>query len=387
MTAGIPERFPSRGHVLIAGGGVAALEAALALRELAGDRLTVTLLAPDRHFTYRPLSVAEPFDLGHATRYELQAIGADRGFAVVHDTLAAVEPEEHRVLTDAGDRIGYDRLVLALGARPRIAIAGAIAFRGPQDARRIAAGLRELGTRRLVVFAVPPMPAWTLPIYELALLTARWARPQKRRLELTIVSPESRPLEVFGGRASAEVQALLEQAGISFRGGAAPRDVVDGALELGGDERLAADLVIALPRLDGPAVRGLPHDARGFVDVDDFCRVIGMDDVYAVGDMTSSPVKQGGLAAQQAVTAATAIAFAAGADVAPHPYEPVLRAELLTGETPRWLRAEGGASELSSGDAPWWPPHKIATRYLAPYLGGEGGAAVVAGSVIAPGRG
>jgi sulfide:quinone oxidoreductase len=375
-------------QILIAGGGVAALEAALALRELAGDRLGVTLLSPDRHFTYRALSVGEPFDLGHATRYELQAIAADRGFAVRHDTLAAVEPDEHCVVTEAGDRIRYDRLVLALGARPQIAIAGAIAFRGPQDARRIAAGLRELGTRRRVVFAVPPTPAWTLPIYELALLTARWARLEERSLELTIVSPETRPLEAFGRQAGTQIHALLTEAGISFRGGAAPRDVVDGALELGGDETLAADLVIALPRLDGPAVAGLWSDARGFVDVDDFCRVIGVDDIYAVGDMTSAPVKQGGLAAQQAVTAATAIAFAAGADVAPAPFEPVLRALLLTGEAPRWLRATGSESEVFSGAAPWWPPHKIATQYLAPYLGAEGRTvAHAAGSVIAPRRG
>src|SRR4051794_28072830 len=161
-------------HVLIAGGGVAGLEAALALRELAGDRLTVTLLAPERHFTYRPLSVGEPFDLGHATQYELEAIGADRGFAVLHDTLAAVEPDDHRVVTPDGDRLPYDTLLIGLGARPQIAVAGALPFRGPEDARRIAAGLRELRTRRPVVFAVPPRPAWTLPVYELALLTARW---------------------------------------------------------------------------------------------------------------------------------------------------------------------------------------------------------------------
>jgi hypothetical protein len=60
----------------------------------------------------------------------------------------------------------------------------------------------------------------------------------------------------------------------------------------------------------------------------------------------------------------------------------------LTGETPRWLRSEGGASELVAGDAPWWPPHKVATRYLAPYLGGEGRTvAAVGGDVIASGRG
>jgi sulfide:quinone oxidoreductase len=275
--------------------------------------------------------------------------------------------------------------VLALGTRPRRAIEGALAFRGPQDAPRIAAGLRDLGTRSRVVFAVPPAPAWTLPIYELALMTAHWGGGrEQQRLELTVVTPEARPLEMFGIPASAEVAALLARAGISFHGGAAPRDVVDGALELGGGARVPADLVVALPSLEGTATRGLPSDARGFIDVDDYCRVVGAPDVYAVGDMTSAPIKQGGLAAQQAVVAATAIAFAAGADVAPAPYRPVLRALLLTGETPRWLRSEGGASELVAGDAPWWPPHKIATRYLAPYLGGEGRVvAGVGGNVIA----
>ena len=51
----------SRMRVLIAGGGVAALEAMLALRALAADRVSVVLVAPDREFVYRPLAVAEPF--------------------------------------------------------------------------------------------------------------------------------------------------------------------------------------------------------------------------------------------------------------------------------------------------------------------------------------
>jgi sulfide:quinone oxidoreductase len=373
-------------HVLVVGGGVAALEAALALRALAGDRVRVTMLAPDRHFTYRPLSVSEPFGLGHATRYELQAIGADRGFAVVRDTLASVETEAHEAVTQDGDRIAYDRLLLALGARPRRAIEGALAFRGPQDAPRIGEGLNQLGARGRVVFAVPPSPGWSLPIYELALLTAHWDRSREAPLQLTVVTPEARPLEVFGRTASAEVANILAGAGVAFRGGVTPLEVVDGALELGGGERERADLVITLPRLEGPAVPGLPNDADGFLDVDEYCRVVGIADVFAVGDMTSAPIKQGGLAAQQAVVAATAIAFAAGAGVSPEPYTPVLRALLLTGGTPRWLTAEGGASEMAAGEAPWWPPHKVATHYLAPYLGGEGGVvAAVGGNVIAAG--
>jgi sulfide:quinone oxidoreductase len=54
--------------IVIAGGGVAGLEALLGLRAVAGDRVHVTLVAPDPDFTYRPLAVAEPFALGHAHR-------------------------------------------------------------------------------------------------------------------------------------------------------------------------------------------------------------------------------------------------------------------------------------------------------------------------------
>jgi hypothetical protein len=44
-------------RVVIAGGGVAALEAALALRELTGERVRTTLLSPEPEFVYRPMRV------------------------------------------------------------------------------------------------------------------------------------------------------------------------------------------------------------------------------------------------------------------------------------------------------------------------------------------
>ena len=94
----------------------------------------------------------------------------------------------------------------------------------------------------------------------------------------------------------------------------------------------------------------------------------GLPDVYAVGDMTSRPLKQGGLATQQADAAAAAIAAAAGAPVEAAAYRPVLRAMLLTGDRPRYLRRAPGDRGRAADEAPWWPPHKIAGRELAPYL-------------------
>jgi sulfide:quinone oxidoreductase len=85
-------------------------------------------------------------------------------------------------------------------------------------------------------------------------------------------------------------------------------------------------------------VTGVPQDIAGFTSVDERGRVSGLDDVYAVGDMTSRPLKQGGLAAQQADVAARAIAASAGAPVRVEPYRPVLRAMLVSGRVPLYLQ-------------------------------------------------
>ena len=98
----------------------------------------------------------------------------------------------------------------------------------------------------------------------------------------------------------------------------------------------------------------------------------GVEDVYAVGDATAFPVKQGGIATQQADVAAEAVAALAGAAVEPQPFRPILRALLLTGRTPTYLTNElrGGQGDASvvASEPPWWPPTKIAGRYLGPYL-------------------
>ena len=79
-------------RIVIAGGGVSAVEAALALRALAEDRLEIELLGPEPHFWYRPLSVAEPFELGEAHRYELGAL-ASAAFTL--GTLQSVDAARH----------------------------------------------------------------------------------------------------------------------------------------------------------------------------------------------------------------------------------------------------------------------------------------------------
>ena len=118
---------------------------------------------------------------------------------------------------------------------------------------------------------------------------------------------------------------------------------------------------------------GLPADPHGFIPVDDWSRVHGAANVWAVGDGTTFPLKQGGIAAQQADAAASSIAAKAGAGVAPQPFRPELRAKLLTGARPTYLSeiiVGGAGSETSTAtDEPlWWPPTKIAAEHLGAWL-------------------
>jgi sulfide:quinone oxidoreductase len=271
----------------------------------------------------------------------------------------------------------YDALVIATGARAREAVPGAITFWGNGDAAPFRALLDDLdsGDVEQVVFCVPGRSGWSLPLYELALMTAAHAAQQVGgEPQLTIATPEASPLDVFGASASAAVRKLLDERGIGLCCGCYPAGVDADGLRLVPGGHLVADRVVATPRLEGLFLDGLPHDDDGFIPADSFGRVEDLDDadVYAAGDVTSFPVKQGGLAAQQADAVAELIAAEAGALVDPSPFRPVLRGLLLTGAEPSYLRAEitggGGETSVAASQPLWWPPDKIAGKYLAPYL-------------------
>jgi len=358
--------MPEPTKLLIVGGGPAALEAVLTLQRHAPERVQLTLLCDRDEFVYRPVAVAEPFGFATAERFSLAGVAADRGIDFRRGTLRSVDPAAHRVLLADGSELEYDILLLAVGARAVEALPGALTFRGPEDAAPLRERLEHLdrGAPVRIAFAAPPETSWTLPLYELALLSVEWARERELALEAWVVTYEHRPLSVFGDEVAAATAKLLADRGVRVWTGAFAEAFEEGKLWVSLEGGLPVDLAVALPRLVGRRIPGLPADAGGFVPVDAYGRVTGVEDVYAAGDMTARPLKQGGLATQQASAAAAAIAARLGADVDTRAYRPVLRAMLLTGERPRYLRRPGAAAD----EAPWWPPHKIAGRELAPYL-------------------
>ncbi|HYB27363.1 MAG TPA: hypothetical protein VEF89_12160 [Solirubrobacteraceae bacterium] len=364
----------SRFEVVICGGGVAGIEGALRLRRLAGERVQLTLVCSDASLKYRPLAVQEPFGLSGVRRYPLERIASDVGAHWVRDRLASVEPADRRLRTESGAELGYDALLLAIGASEASSCPDAQVFTDHASSEafdQIVRGV-EAGSVEAVAFVVPHEWVWPLPLYELALMTAHRARSMNRSPELTFVTWEGRPLKAFGRAAGDAVVDLLREAGVRLHTGVAACVPATGIVAFAGVE-VHADWIVTLPRLTGPAIKGISAGSRWFVPINERCVVPSTDGrVFAAGDVTDFPVKHGGIAAEQADTAAAGIAHLAGVADRPPPFRPVIRGVLLAGSRRVYVSArviDGLGWESQIHEQPPWPAQeKIVAEELGNYL-------------------
>ena len=358
-------------RIVIAGGGIAALEAVLALRALAADRVDIDVWTPEQDFVDRAQSVAVPFSAGEVRRFPVDRLVTAAGGTLRHGRVLAVDPGRRVISTDIGE-VPYDALMLALGAESRPSLNGALTFSGPEDVDALTNLLDSVVTSpgRRLVFVLPAAPTRHLPLYELALGTRNYLSDRGTQdVTLTVVTAESSPFAHFGPEAGNEIRDLLAERAIQLFTSAAATGFVEGNLQLSNQPPIQADGVVAMARLDGPRIPGVPCDPGGFVSVDSHCRVVGLEDVYAVGDMTTFPVRHGGIACEQADAAAEMIAATIGVSNDPAPFHPVMRIQLLTGMFPRYLRLEEGEPlHTFSTQAPWSPATKVVGRYITPFL-------------------
>jgi len=361
---------------VIVGAGVAGLEAALALRELAGDRASVTLLAPNDEFVYRPMSVREPFGGAVARRYPLDLVAREVGATRCVDGFKWLDPDAQVIHTDDGAELHYDAALVAIGATRMASLQHVLTL----DDRKLDEQLHGLiqdveeGFVKRVAFVVPSTHSWPLPAYELAMMTAKRADEMNVELQVTVVTPEAEPLAVFGPSVSTAVAETLADRGVEFVTATDCQVREAGKLVIPHTGAvLEFDRIVALPELYGAHLAGVPTTARdGFVTVDHNCRVIGLEHVFAAGDTTDFPVKLGGVAALQADAAAEAIAAEAGAEVDPQPIDPVIHGILLGGRRPLYIRARiidgRGTGSTVSVEPDSDTPAKIDAAYLGPFL-------------------
>jgi sulfide:quinone oxidoreductase len=360
---------PARLRVLIAGGGIGGLETMVALRALAQERVQMTLLAPEPGFTLRALGIQEAFGAGRPRSYAVADLATRHGAVLVAEPLRSVDAGARSVTVASGARLAYDALVLATGAMAVPAWSHGVAFDRARDPAAVDAVIARTvgGLAPRVAVVVPAGVEWTLPAYEIALMAAGLG---PGNLRVTIVTHEQEPLGIFGPPAVAVVRRELSAAGVDIVTGVRADVVTDNVVEFASGRRLHADAIVHLPVLDARRIAGVPGDEHGFLPVDAHGRVRGVPGLYAVGDGTSGAIKHGGLAARQADAAARHIARSAGAHVEASPYRPILQGLLRTAGGPWYLRTDLGGHEPPQASARclWWPPAKVASRWLVPDL-------------------
>jgi sulfide:quinone oxidoreductase len=364
-------------HVVIAGAGRAGLEAMFRLQRLAGRSVRITLLAPNREFSNHALDVLLPFATSSARRRKLETLAAAAGARVHRGRVSAVDVDEHHVVTDTGETVPYDVLLLAIGAVPRASMPRSLCFGTDGSHERMHGLIQDVedGYVRSVAFVMPTGATWPVALYELALMTAERAFDQCQSCELALLTGEPSPLAIFGAATSQALRDRLQAAGITLMTSVEVEIPAWGQLDLDhGAERLIVDRAVTVPALHGPAVAGVPHDAGGFLVIDRHGHVAGAADVYAAGDVTSGAIKHGSLACRQADAAAEAIAAQAGVALEPTPIAPVLEGVLVTERDALLMRcdadsdAAGTAPQVLRRGAPGWPPTKISGRELRLHL-------------------
>lgn len=347
----------------IIGGGVAAVEAMLALDAASYSGADVHLFSPQSRFVLKPLAVPSEFGHGSLLTFDLWRVTSTAG-ATFHDVgVDEVDPERRAIGLSDDSEFSYDYLIASPGTESLTSVPGAINYAAQTGNQAVTEALVKLRGREdaKVVVTMPEGGTWPLPAYELALLIAAELDPAA---STTIVTPEQSPLGLFGEAASEKVASLLRSHGIEVLLETSPREYRDGTFSAAGGHEIEADLTVALPHLTGRRIEGLPYDEQGFIPVDDFCRIDGHSREFAAGDVTSFPVKFGALATEQADIAAAAIAAAAWSGPPPQPFKPVYRGTLVTAD---------GLIDLGPGVASfepyaWDPAEKVQGKYLTAFL-------------------
>jgi sulfide:quinone oxidoreductase len=309
-------------RITIVGAGFGALSTVRELRRH-DKHAEITLVAPHAHLIYLPSLIWIPSRLrrAHDLRIDLKGFFETHGVRHIAARVAGLENDGRRVLTDAGESVDNDGLVIASGGRFLKKLPGiehAITLcEGIDAAQSIRERLSRMdgGTIALGFGANPKEPQAVRggPMFELMFGLDTLLRRQKRRerFKLVFFNGSERPGARLGERAVDGLLREMRRRDIEARLGSKPvRFEADRVVTEDGE--FAADLILFMPGMTGPdwaAEAGLPLSSGGLIQADEHTRVTGIERVYVVGDSGSFPgpdwmPKQAHMADLQAVAAA-----------------------------------------------------------------------------------
>ena len=307
----------NRPHVVIVGGGFAGLDAA---RALASAALDVTVIDRHNHHVFQPLlyqvatAALSPGDIASPIRWILRR---QQNARVLLATVAAIEPANHVVVLDDGERIAFDYLILAPGATH--------SYFGHDDWAAHAQGLKTLddalSMRRRMLLAFEEAERETDVTRKQHLLTfaligggptgvelagamAEIAHHSFRH-EFDTIEPEAARiilieagptiLPAFPETLRNSARKALRKLGVEVWEQAKVTSVEHEALVVGSDRVTAHTIIWAAGVAAAPlgASLGVPLDRAGRVIVSEDLSVPGCADIFVAGDLAGFTYQTG----------------------------------------------------------------------------------------------
>ncbi|NNE99504.1 MAG: FAD-dependent oxidoreductase [Pyrinomonadaceae bacterium] len=287
-------------NILILGGGFGGLVTAENLVKELGDEVQITLVSPQRTFTFYPALVRLAFrqlDLEEVT-FDLEKKLNELNVRFIEGEVLHLKPSLHRVQIAGkefnGD-LSYDYLVIAMGRR--LATEKMYGFfdhahhlLGVSAAQKFGKAVDAFSEGDIVV-GLSPDAYLPVPVCETAFTLATRFRDEiaDEKISITAVFPETIDKAFGGAELSKELTAAFEKHNISVKEEFSLRMISKNEIRSKDDETISFDLLMLLPPFRGQArlSENRITDELNFVNVDQHMRVEGMNNAYAVGDIVS----------------------------------------------------------------------------------------------------
>lgn len=290
--------------VLILGGGVGGIVAAIELRKRLPRRHRLILVERERSHLFAPslLWLMTGRRTAEKISRPIDRLGK-KGIEVVNGEIESIEPGVRTVVVN-DERLTADFLIIALGADfapqtiPGLAAAGHN-FYTLEGAESLRDAIKEFRAGRLIVLTA--VPAYKCPAapYEAAMLLEYDCRKRKVRgnIQIDLYAAEPGPMGVAGPEVSAAVRQMVEAKDIGYH----PEhqvtkvDPVARRIFFANEEQADFDLLAYVPPHCAPKVvreAGLVGES-GWVPVDRATLETRFDNVYAIGDVAGIPLQLG----------------------------------------------------------------------------------------------
>jgi sulfide:quinone oxidoreductase len=284
--------------VLILGGGIAAIEAAIYYRK---EGFEVELISPRDYLFIYPISIWIPVGMStfDNTKMSIAVLASRHGFTFTHDGVVAINAADKTVTLQYGGIRNAEHLVIAMGAgkmkheglKYTLSICGepeqSVLLKGRIDdliakgGGKIALGF---GGNPKDTSGVRGGPGFELLFNLHHMLVKKGIR---ERFELTFFAPMAQPGARMGEKALAMMASMFKRDQITTKFGQKIMCFEASGVRFEDEGFLEADLVMFIPAGDGHAViksSDLPQNEAGFIRINDYCQIEGIQGWYAIGD-------------------------------------------------------------------------------------------------------